>query len=123
VGVGDPLEAAFTLAGPIPAGTWTLVGDGVIIEPVDVQWEVIWRPAEGADTVLATWNHHFEPQKTGFDAVPYEETRDAPAADAAPGDRLVLRYQAMNATQDMAYIPNGDGVETSGRIPNLLLPR
>jgi hypothetical protein len=122
VGVGDPREAAFTLVGPIPAGTWTLVGDGIIIEPVDAQFDLIWR-ANGVDTPIAVWTHHFDPQPTGFDAVAYEETKLAAAVPAQAGDLLVLRYQAMNATVSMAYIPNGDGANSNGRIPNLTLPQ
>lgn len=122
MGVGDPREAPFTLRGPIPAGDWTLVGDGIIIEPVDTQFDLIWR-ANGTDTVIATWTHHFDPQPPGnFDAVAYEETKPAAAVPSAAGDLLVLRYQAMNATVGMAYIPNGDGERSNGRIPNLTLP-
>ncbi len=123
MGVGDPREAPFALLGPIPAGTWTLVGDGIIVEPVDVQFDLIWR-AGGVDTPLAIWTHHFDPQAPGnFDAVAYEEAKPAAPVPAEPGDLLVLRYQAMNATVGMAYIPNGDGANSNGRIPNLTLPQ
>jgi hypothetical protein len=122
VGIGDPLEAAFSLGGPIPAGTWTLVGDGVIIEPVDVTFEILWRGAAG-DEVVATFEHRFEPQEEGFDAVHYEATREAAAVPAEAGDELVLRYRAANATISMAYIPNGGGERYGGRIPFLDLPR
>jgi hypothetical protein len=111
------------LVGPIPAGAWTLVADGIIIEPVDAQFDLIWR-AGGVDTPLAIWTHHFDPQPPGnFDAVAYEETKLAAPVPAEPGDLLILRYQAMNATVNMAYIPNGDGANSNGRIPNLTLPQ
>jgi hypothetical protein len=123
VGVGDSLEAEFTLEAPLPAGTWRLVGDGIIIEPVDVRFEIIWRSNAG-DQVLATFDHHFDPPAGGgFDAVPYEDTREAPAAAAQPGDQLVLRYSAVQATGTVAYVPNGDGAKHNGRIPFIELPR
>ena len=123
MGIGDPLEAAFTLVGPLGAGTWTLVGDGIIIEPVDVRFEVFVRAEAGGETPLFSADHHFDPRGGGnFDAVPFETRADAPAVAAASGDRLVFRYSAMNATVAMSYIPNGDGASANGRIPSLTLP-
>lgn len=124
MGIGDPLEAPFTLHAPIPGGAWHLVGDGVVIEPVDVRFDVIWRPAGGGgDVTLATWQHHFEPDATALsNAVPYEADATGLPADAADGDQLVLRFSATGATRQMAYIPNGDGVNTHGRDPSITLP-
>lgn len=123
MGIGDPREAEFTLLAPLPAGTWHLVGDGIIIEPVDVRFEIIWR-SDAGDDVLATFDHHFD--ATGgpdFDAVPYEDSVDGPEAPAAEGDQLILRYSAMNATLNGSYIPNGDGATHNGRIPFIDLPQ
>jgi hypothetical protein len=123
VGVGDPLEAEFELVAGIPAGTWTFVGDGIIIEPVDVLFEIIWR-GDAGDDVLWSIPHHFDPWGGGnFDAVPFEVSTELEAVAAAAGDQLILRYQAMNATIGMAYIPNGDGAEHNGRIPFIELPQ
>ncbi len=123
MGTGGPLEAEFTLAAPVPAGSWHLVGDGIILEPVDVRFEIIWREDAG-DHLLATFDHHFDPQPPGnFDAATYEETVDGPAAPAHAGDQLILRYQATGATQAMSYIPNGDGASHNGRIPFIDLPQ
>jgi hypothetical protein len=125
VGIGNPLEASFTLKGPVRAGTWHLVGDGIVFQSVDVQYDVLWRPSGGApDTVLATWQMHFDPP-TGagqFDAVPFEGDASAPVANAAPGDQLVLRFTASNSPAGPAFIPNGDGAQAMGRIPSLSLP-
>lgn len=122
MGVGDPLEAAFPLTAPLPAGPWRLVADGIIIQPVDVQFDLIWRSPAG-DVVLATFMQHFEPNGGGnFDAVPFDVTAQAPAADAKSGDQLIFRYQAMNATIEMAYVPNGDGANNNGRIPFIEIP-
>jgi len=121
VGIGDPLEAAFTLNAPLRAGSWILVGDGIIIEPVDVRFEVLVR-AGATETSLASIDHHFDPAGGGsFDAVAFESPFTAEAAGAA-GDLLVLRYSAENATLQMSYIPNGDGASANGRIPLLDLP-
>jgi len=123
VGAGGSLEASILLEGPIPAGTWHLVGDGIITESVDVTYDVIWRTAAGADTLLVSFNHHFDPLGGGsFDATPFEADGTGIAASAVDGDRLVLRFTAIGSTNTMAYIPNGDGRLTEGRIPNLTLP-
>jgi hypothetical protein len=98
VGIGDPLEAEFELLAPIPAGSWTFVGDGIIIEPVDVLFEIIWR-SDAGDDVIWSLPTHFDPQGNGnFDAVPFEQTAELAAVPAAGQDQLVLRYSAMNAT-------------------------
>lgn len=110
------------MRGPIAAGTWRLVGDGIIIEPVDVRFEILWRESAG-DHVLATFDHHFEPPASGFDAVAYEATDEAPAADASAGDQLILRITGTSSTSPSAYIPNGDGASHNGRIPFIELPQ
>lgn len=85
-------------------------------------FDLIWRRG-ATDTVLGTWSEHFEPLPGGvFDAQAYERDVPAPAIDFQPGDQLVWRYTGM-ATSEMAYIPNGDGAITDGRIPNITLPR
>lgn len=124
MGAGSSLEAAYTLADPIPAGTWRLIADGIIIEPVDVTFELLVRPADGsADNALATFTHHFDPLPDGvYEAQPFEETAEVAAVDPAEGDRLIFRYGAESAGLSMAYVPNGDGALTGGRIPSIELP-
>jgi hypothetical protein len=111
---------------PIPAGTWHLVGDGEVIASVDIRYDLIWRAgggdAGGTDVVLATFDHHFDPQPSGFDAVAFEDEASGPAADAKAGDLLVLRITASNTTASTAFIPNGDGASSNGRIPYVDLP-
>lgn len=110
---------------PVPAGTYTLVADGIITASVDVTFELIWRRSGSADVVLATFQHHFDPRGGGnFDAVPFEETATGPAIDwtEGAGDQLVFRYTGANSVSTMAYIPNGDGASANGRIPNITLP-
>ncbi len=122
MGVGDSqLEAAFELHGPIPAGTWHLVGDGEVFASVDIRYDLLWRSA-GGDVTLATWSHHFDPRPSGFDAVPFEADAQAAAVAAVSGDHLVLRFTASNTTDQTAFIPNGDGPHSNGRIPYLDLP-
>jgi hypothetical protein len=124
VGAGRSQEAEFLLLGDLPAGEWRLVADGIIVFPVDVRFELIYRSA-GTDTPIGTWDHHFDPRPQGFDAQPYEVTVDAPAFTFAAGDQLVFRYTGSNTepSQVMAYIPNGDGALANGRIPFIDLPR
>jgi hypothetical protein len=128
VGVGDSLEAALQLAGPIRSGTWHLIGDGIVLQAADLQYEVIWRH-DGIDTPVVQWTHHFElpPAPVRFDAVPFEADAQGSAVPAAPGDKLVLRWTAMGgdagAGGATAFIPNGDGAHAHGRIPSLKIPR
>ena len=74
------------------------------------------------DDVLTTWTHHFNPLATGFDAQAYEVDQSGKAVDYAPGDKLVFRYSAANTIDAEAWIPNGDGKLSNGRIPNIRLP-
>ena len=124
MGSGGSLEAEYTLKADIPAGTYKVICDAIIIRPVDVTFDLVWRNA-GGDVTLATWMEHFEPLGGGmFSAQTYE--LDVPvsvAVDAAEGDQLVFRYRGMNSTAMMAFIPNGDGRVSGGRIPNITLPR
>lgn len=62
-------------------------------------------------------------QPSGFDAVPFEATADGVAADASAGDKLILRFTASGTTEAVAFIPNGDGANASGRIPFVDLPK
>jgi hypothetical protein len=124
VGVGDPLEAAYPLTGPVAAGTWHLVGDGIVFEAADVRYEVLWRTG-GVDSLLVQFQHHFDPL-TGanpFDATPFEADARGLGAPARAGDQLVLRFSAVSASQGTVFIPNGDGAKAHGRIPSLTLPQ
>jgi hypothetical protein len=121
LGVGDSREAAFTLVGPIPAGTWHLVGDGEdITGTVAVRFDVIWRPhGGGADVVVATVNHTFGPPIVPDNASPFATDLTGITVGAAPGDLLVLRF---TTTSGSFFVPNGDGTAVNGTDPNLTLP-
>jgi hypothetical protein len=112
------------LRAPIAAGTWRLVSDGIVIEPVDVRFQILWRHADGSDdTELAAFTQHFDPLGGGvYRAQAYEQTAQVDAVEAVDGDALVLRYTGESASLGMAYIPNGDGASTGGRIPFIELP-
>ncbi len=122
MGAGSSQEAAFTLLDDLPSGTWKLVGDGVILQAVDVTFEVFVERGD-RELPVVSWQQHFEPLADGFDAVPYEATAQGPAVSMQKGDRLVFRYSGQSATSRNAYVPNGDGFRQNGRIPNLTLPR
>lgn len=122
MGAGRSLEAAYALGGPIEAGAWLMVGDGIVLESVDVTFEIVWRSDSG-DEVLASWQHHFDPLPGGeYRAQAYEESAELARVDAADGDQLILRFTGEGSEQVMAYIPNGDGEVTDGRVPFLDLP-
>ena len=123
MGSGGSREAAYTLKADVPAGTYHCEIDAIIIRPVDVTFELIWRHS-AQDTLLGTWSEHFEPNAgANFDAQAYEKNVDAPAIELTGGDQLVFRYTGMNATSAEAYIPNGDGATAKGRIPSFTLPK
>lgn len=122
MGPGGSQEAEYTLKADVPAGTYTVVCDAVVIRAVDVTFDLVWRRG-ATDTTLATWTQHFEPLPGGaFDAQAYEVEQDAPAIDWQSGDQLVFRYSGANTTSAQAFIPNGDGSLANGRIPNITLP-
>jgi hypothetical protein len=111
------------LQASVPAGTYHLVLDAVIVASVDVTFDLVWRHG-GTDTTLATWTDHYDPIGGGvFDAQPFEYDETAPVIDQSNGDQLVFRYTGANTTSSEAYIPNGDGVNSHGRIPNITLPK
>ena len=122
MGAGGSLEATYKLKASVPAGTYHCVLDSIIIAPVDVTFDLIWRRGT-TDTTLATWQMHFDPRPVGFDAQPYEIDHQVQAIDWQDGDLFVFRYSGMNSTSNFAWIPNGDGAAANGRIPNITLPR
>jgi hypothetical protein len=122
VGPGGSQEAEYTLQAGIPAGTYHFVLDCVITAPVDLQFDLVHRRGTD-DTMLATWTAQYTPIGAGqYDAQPFEYDQDAPAVDFQSGDQLVFRYTGSNTTSNEAYIPNGDGALSHGRIPNFTLP-
>lgn len=124
MGAGSSLEAAYAVRNPIDAGTWRLVADGIILEAVDVRFELLWRHGDGSDdTQLAVFTRHFDPLDGGqYRAQPFDETAQVDAVAAASGDELVFRYTGESPLLPMAYIPNGDGELAGGRIPFIELP-
>jgi hypothetical protein len=106
----------------VPAGTYHFVLDCIVIAGVDVTFDLMHR--RGADnTVITTWSQHFNPLATGFDAQAYEIDMTGAKVDFQAGDKLVFRFTAMNTIQSDAWIPNGDGTLSKGRIPNITLPK
>jgi hypothetical protein len=123
VGSGGSLEAEYALKASVPAGAYHVIYDGIIIRSVDVTFDLVWRRG-ATDMLLGTWTEHFEPLPGGiYDAQPFERDVEAPAIDYKKGDQFIFRYTGMNSTAMMAYIPNGDGAITDGRIPNITLPK
>ena len=125
LGPGGSLEASYLLSGPIKAGNWHLVGDGIVFESTDVTFDVIWRNGAG-DHPIVSFTRHFDPQPSGFDAVLYDDNALGAAVDAKANDQLVLRMSTPPGTYPdgtMLWDPNGDEEVTHGRDPSLTLPR
>jgi hypothetical protein len=129
---GSPsfVEAAYTLTAPIPAGDWTIVGDGIIAgsgtQTVTVRFEVRLRPqgqTAGADTVLVSTTNTFNRDAAKpFAAVPYQVTVPGIAGAASSGDSLVLRITATGGDTGAIFILNGEGKNSGGNIPRIDLP-
>ncbi|MGE0546348.1 MAG: hypothetical protein AB7O24_29765 [Kofleriaceae bacterium] len=120
---GSQEEAEFTLRADIPAGTYHVIFDAIIIQDVDVTFTMLARTSEG-DTTLAEWTHHFVPVPGDFSAQVYElDVVATSGIEAGDGNQFVLRYAGNNASIGMAFIPNGEGANADGRIPNITLPK
>lgn len=122
MGAGRSLEAPYDLKASVPAGTYHFVLDCIIIVSVDAKFELIHRRGSD-DVVLVEWSQHFEPIPDSFDAQAYEVDQTAPAIAFKPGDKLVFRYSATGTDLGEAWIPNGDGALSGGRIPHIRLPQ
>jgi hypothetical protein len=128
LGVGDSLDAPGTLAGPIAAGRWHLVGDVQVVGSGDVRYDFIWRPKSGGgDATLATFTHHFDPIPGSFDATLYDADTDGIAAAAVAGDQLIWRWTVLGGPDagppgTAVAIPNGNGTSSGGRYPFVTLP-
>ena len=123
MGAGSSLDATYALQANLPAGTWTIVGDGIITASVDVTYELLLRHA-GVDTTIASWQHHFDPLGNGdFSAQPFDGTATGTAQTVVSGDLLVWRFIGANSTAAMAFVPNGDGTLSHGRLPSIVLPQ
>lgn len=122
MGAGGSQDAPFDLRSGVVAGNYHLVLDAVIIDSVDVTFDLILRRGP-TDTVLAEWSDHYDPLPAGvYDAQAFEYDEACPAIQFVAGDQLVFRYTGANTLSAEAYIPNGDGSVTHGRIPNITLP-
>jgi hypothetical protein len=109
----------------VPAGTYHVECDSIIIDPVDITFTLIWRRG-ATDTTLVQWTKHWDPLPGGvYDAQAYEVDEPAPAIDFQPGDQLVFRYAGAptsTTSNAQAFIPDGDGAISNGRIPAITLP-
>lgn len=122
---GSQKDAAFTLKASVPAGNYHIQCDSIITAPIDMTFALLLRRDTQVIT-LAAWSKHWDPLPSGrYDAQPYEVDMAVPAIDFQRGDQLVFRYAGngpSNATAE-SFIPNGDGPNAGGRIPNLTLPQ
>ncbi|MEO8704533.1 MAG: hypothetical protein ABI867_31050 [Kofleriaceae bacterium] len=106
----------------VPAGPWHLIGDGIILESVDVHFEIVLRRG-GVDSAVVAWDQHFEPLPgNSFKAQALDLDSPGVAIDFEDGDAIVFRYSGQSATNDNAYIPNGEAGTADGRNPAILLP-
>lgn len=127
----DTLEAAYTLYGPIAAGSWRLIGDGILtgagVTNISVQFDLRLRPrsavADELDTVILTTQNTFQRDlQNPFAPVLFETTVSGIAAAAVAGDHLIWRIHAVRGDSGAMYIPNGDG-DRNGQYPGARIPR
>lgn len=127
----DTLEAAYALHGPLGAGNWHLVGDGILsgagVQNITVQFDVRLRPqaavADELDQVIVTTMNTFQRDlQNPYAPVLFETTLAGPAVSAAPGDHLVLRFHALRGDSGAVYIINGEG-NGKGQYPSARVPR
>jgi len=101
IGVGHPVEVTYALPGPIPAGNYHLVGDGVISAMPMVQFDLLWREPGSQDSTIVSFTHQY-PSGT---AAQYEETKSGAAVAAVNGDLIVLRVTMLSTDPNSEYVP------------------
>ncbi len=128
----DTLEAAYTLRGPIAAGVWHLVGDGILtganVTNITVQFEIRLRPqaaqADELDKIVLSTQNTFQrdrdPQRA-FAPVLFDANLPGAAVNAVAGDKLVLRIHSLRGDSGAMYIINGDG-DRNGMYPGARIP-
>ena len=122
MGPGGSQDAAFDLRARVAAGSYHVQCDSIILAPVDVTFTLIWRRGT-TDTTLVEWARHWDPLPgDAYEAQAYEVDMPAMAIDFQAGDQLVFRYAGANTDNNQAFIPNGDGAISHGRIPAITLP-
>jgi hypothetical protein len=89
---------------------------------VVVDFEILRRRA-GSDLLIVSWQEAFTPGEEVSEAVPVELTATGAAVAIEDGDQLVFRYSGESGDLPMAYVPNGEGDRTGGRIPFIDLPQ
>ena len=87
-----------------------------------VDFEILRRRA-GSDLLIVSWQEDILPGPNVSQAVPLELTATGAAVAIEDGDQLVFRYSGESGDLPMAYVPNGEGARTGGRIPFIDLPQ
>ena len=109
----------------IPSGQYTFLLDAVINANCTIKFEIIQRRG-GSDTTLFMFQDSYMPLAAGMNtrAQLFEyDALDKPGFDFQAGDLFVFRYSTIDAPVPESYIPNGDGMTTGGRIPQIILPK
>lgn len=123
MGPGRFQDAPFDLVASVPAGTYRVIYDGIILFPVDVTFDLIHRRG-AVDTMLATWSQTFEPLPNGvYRGQAFEIDQPAPAISFEDGDQLIYRYTGANSQSMMSYVPVGFPESEGGRYTQVILPR
>jgi hypothetical protein len=119
VGVGHPVEAAYKLPGPLPAGSYHLVADGITYMTPTVEFDVLWRAPGAADQTIVSFTHQYP---TG-NASSYEDQATAARFEAKGGDQLVLRLTLLGTDPTPDYVPIAEHPSTpTARMLSLDIP-
>lgn len=92
MGAGSSLTIQYALTGPLPAGTYAVLANG-ITQATDAKLhaDLIFRPKSGADQVIGSLDS--TPQPAGFHLEPWVQGNICGQAVAASaGDALVLKF-------------------------------
>lgn len=98
--VGYPLVVTYRLLGPIPAGNYHIVADGLIAGMPQIRFDVLWRTQTGDQTIVS-----FTHQYPSGASAQYEASKMGAAQRAQAGDLLVLMVTVLGPTSSAVYVP------------------
>ncbi len=100
-------RSQYRLPGPIAAGNYHLIADGLIVGTPQIRFDVLWRSQAGDQTIVS-----FTHQYPSGAAAPYEESKRGAAQPAQPGDLLVLMVTVLGPSMSSVFVPFSEQLPT-----------